>query len=101
MFFFTRLGADMGWRHNTDTPESGVESCLIAYGDDELACCYALTGSLYLRRGRKFFSEEDNSPPRRDVFWWLPEREVLQGLPASPSPTLPREAGEGANVRGD
>lgn len=75
----------MGWRINTDTPDSGIESCLIAYGDDELVRgYYALTGSLYTRRGREFFSEEDDEKPRHEVFWWIPESEVLQGLPNNP-----------------
>ncbi|MDP2830174.1 MAG: hypothetical protein Q8O37_16415 [Sulfuricellaceae bacterium] len=72
----------MGWRINTDTPSIGIESVLIAYGDDELVCGYALTGSLYIRRGREFLSEEEDKKPNLEVFWWLPESEVLQGLPS-------------------
>lgn len=72
----------MGWRLNTDTPEDGIESVLVAYADDELQRGYALAGDLYIRRGREFLSEEEDEPPRPEVFWWMPESEVLQGLPA-------------------
>lgn len=72
----------MGWRLNTDTQEGGIESVLVAYADDELQLGYALTGRLYTRRGAEFLSEEEDQPPRHEVFWWIPESEVLQGLPA-------------------
>lgn len=37
----------MGWRLNTDTPEGGIESVLVAYADDELMRGYVLAGDLY------------------------------------------------------
>ncbi|MFA7269865.1 MAG: hypothetical protein WC073_11015 [Sterolibacterium sp.] len=70
----------MNWRRNTDTPEGGIESVLVAYADDELQRGFALTGSLYTRRGSDFLSEEEDEPPRHEEFWWIPESEILQGL---------------------
>lgn len=70
----------MGWRINADTPESGLESVLVAYADDELQRGYFLAGDLYIRRGAEFLSEEEDQPPRHEVFWWIPESEVLQWL---------------------
>lgn len=71
----------MGWRINTDTSAGGIESVLVAYADDELQRGYALAGDLYIRHGAEFLSEEEDQPPRHEVFWWMPESEVLQGLP--------------------
>lgn len=71
----------MGWRLNTDTPEGGIESCLIAYGGAEHDRGYAmLAGGLYIRRGPEFLSEEEDEPPRSEPFFWIPESEVLEGI---------------------
>lgn len=70
----------MNWRPHTERPAQVPQCCLLAAFDDEEGNCFLL-GDLYYWDGARFRREDDDSAPRVEVFWWLPESEVLQGLP--------------------
>ncbi len=69
----------MNWRPHTDCPDHPPLSALLAASDDEGG--YYLCG-LYTWDGAYFRHEETDSVPWPVTFWWVPESEVLQGLPA-------------------
>lgn len=71
----------MNWKPHTDTPAGGCQSVLVACADEDNPCGYFLLTDLYIRRGSEFLSEETDQPPDIQPFWWMPESEVLEGLP--------------------
>lgn len=70
----------MNWKPHTERPELAPMSCLLAALDDDGG--YFLLVDLYNWDGACFRREDNDQKPGVDVFWWLPESEALQGLPA-------------------
>lgn len=70
----------MNWKPHTELPACRPQSMLIACtidGGEPFLLPY-----LYIWNGVKFISEETGKPIRPAEFWWMPESEVLEGLPA-------------------
>lgn len=67
------------WRPHSERPAQVPQCCLLAASDEE--CGFFLLGDLYYWDGSYFRREDDDSAPGVEAFWWLPESEVLQGLP--------------------
>lgn len=71
----------MNWRPHTVRPLRAPQSVLIAMRDDEEGAPLLMSG-IYYWDGERFRHEDTGKSPRVEVFWWLPEDEVLEGVPA-------------------
>lgn len=72
----------MNWRPHTERPDRAPMSALLATFDaTDCEGGYFLLPDLYNWDGTHFRKEATDGKPRPKVFWWIPESEVLQGLP--------------------
>lgn len=69
----------MNWNPHTERPDRAPTSVLIACTDDSPG--YFLLPDLYTWDGSAFRNQLTGIAPRPEVFWWIDEDEVLQGLP--------------------
>lgn len=69
----------MNWKPHTEQPGRAPQSVLIALIDEDGG--YFLTTGIYLWSGDFFRDEATGVAPCHDVFWWIPESELLEGLP--------------------
>lgn len=69
----------MNWKPHTERPDRAPTSVLIASTDDEGG--YFLLPELYSWNGAEFRDEDADEPPCVEVFWWISESDVLEGLP--------------------
>ena len=69
----------MNWRPHTQHPEHAPQTVLIALRDEDGV--FFLRTGIYLWSGDFFRDEATGIVPGPAVFWWIPESEVLQGLP--------------------
>lgn len=74
----------MGWRPHTEKPKKIPVTALIAVPDEEDNGDFFLLTSVhhYTPRAEEWRDEITDKPVSEPVFWWKPEDEVLEGLPA-------------------